>query len=92
MRPVGELDIATGPVLERRMRELRDAGFRRLVLDLGGLSFMDSTGLALVVRWDLDARADGFDFALLPGTPGVQRLFELTGLAGRLPWASGGRG
>jgi anti-sigma B factor antagonist len=86
VRPIGELDLATGPVLEARLRDLREAGFRRLVLDLGGLSFMDSTGIALVVRWDLDSRADGFDFALRPGGPLIQRLFDITGLAGDLPF------
>jgi anti-sigma B factor antagonist len=92
VRPVGELDLATVPVLEAEMRELQQAGFRRLVLDLGGLSFMDSTGLAMVVRWDLDARSDGFTFALLPGRPHVQRLFDLTGLTGRLPFGDGRAG
>jgi hypothetical protein len=33
VRPVGELDMDTAPVLDAQMRELRDSGFRRLVLD-----------------------------------------------------------
>jgi anti-sigma B factor antagonist len=78
--------VATAPVVEARLRELREAGHKRVVLDLGGLSFMDSSGVSLAVRWARDASADGFDFALLPGMPNVQRVFELTGLADRLPF------
>jgi anti-sigma B factor antagonist len=84
--------MATAPALEAHLDELRAAGFRQLVLDLSGLSFMDSTGIALVVRWHLDACSDGFDFSLRPGLPPVQRLFELTGLAERLAFrAAAGR-
>jgi anti-anti-sigma factor len=47
VRPIGSLDIATVPVLEQQLQEFRQAGVRRLIVDLGGLSFMDSTGLRL---------------------------------------------
>jgi STAS domain len=44
VRPIGSLDLATVAVLEQQLKELREAGFRRLIVDLGGLLFMDSTG------------------------------------------------
>jgi hypothetical protein len=44
------------------------------------------------VRWHVDASSDGFDFSLLPGRPAVQRLFELTGLVGRLPFGGAADG
>jgi anti-sigma B factor antagonist len=84
VRPVGTLDMATAEVLEEQLRELRSAGFRRMVVDLGGLDFMDSTGLRLVLRWDAAARADGFNVAFVPGSPAVQRVFEVTGTADRV--------
>jgi anti-anti-sigma factor len=49
VRPVGELDMATVPVLEAQIRELRGAGFRSVVLDLRKLEFMDATGLSLIL-------------------------------------------
>jgi anti-sigma B factor antagonist len=84
VRPVGSLDIATVPVLEQQLQELRDAGFRRLILDLGRLSFMDSTGLRLALSWAAAARQDGFEIDFMPGQPMVQRLFELTGTTDRV--------
>ena len=50
------------------------------MLDLRGLTFMDSTGLRLVIRWHTAARDDGFRFAVVPGTEVVQRVFRLTGM------------
>jgi anti-sigma B factor antagonist len=86
VRPVGELDALTAPTLEAQINELREAGFRRVVLDLRGLSFMDSTGLHLIFRCDEEARQDGFAFELISGTRAVQRVFEVAGFAERLPF------
>ena len=86
VRPVGTLDLSTVDVLEDQIIELRGAGFRRLVLDLGELTFMDSTGLRLVLRWDAEARQDGFELGLIAGPPPVQRVFELTGTLDHLPF------
>jgi anti-anti-sigma factor len=86
VRPVGALDLATESVLEDQLIELTQAGFRRLVLDLEELSFMDSTGLRLVLRWDAEARKDGFELELIAGPPPVQRVFELTGTINHLPF------
>ena len=83
---LGSLDLIAAPVLEAQLRELRDAGFRRLIVDLSGLRFMDSTGLRLLLTWDADSRRDGFAIEIVPGPPAVQRVFELTGTSGRLPF------
>jgi anti-sigma B factor antagonist len=84
VRVSGALDIATVPILEAELRELRQAGFRRLVLDLSGLGFMDAAGLRCILERDAEARQDGFSVALIAGPRAVQRVFELTGTAARL--------
>lgn len=84
--PLGALDIATVPILDAQLRELRDSGFRRLVVDLRRLAFIDSTGLRLLLAYDADARQDGFAFTLIPGSPKVQRVFELTKTLDVLPF------
>jgi anti-anti-sigma factor len=84
--PVGELDIATVHELERAIRELLDAGFRRLVIDLRELDFIGSTGLRLILTLDAASRQDGIDFALIPGPHPVQRVFEISGVLERLPF------
>ena len=75
--PHGELDLASAPEMERRLRELRESGFDHVVLDLRELRFMDSTGLRLVMREGIAARTDGREFALIAGPPSVQRIFEV---------------
>jgi anti-sigma B factor antagonist len=75
--PTGELDMSTVPELERTLLEACRSG-RRLIVDLRGLEFMDSTGLTLLTRWSLAAERDGFSFALVPGNERIQRLFEIT--------------
>ena len=84
--PSGPLDMATAPLLEARLAELRDAGHRRLIVDLRRLDFIDSTGLRLLLARDAEARQDGFRFALIAGPPRVQRLFELTRTLEALPF------
>jgi anti-sigma B factor antagonist len=86
--PVGELDLATVQRVEASLREVCDAGFRQVILDLSGLTFMDSSGLTLVLEWDALGRQDGFDFVVVPGPPCVQRLFDLCGVVDRLPFRS----
>ncbi len=80
VRPGGELDMATAPELEACFRDAHEAGFRRLVVDLRGLDFMDSTGLTLLTRWTLGADRDGYEFAVIQGDDRIRRLFDLTGL------------
>jgi anti-sigma B factor antagonist len=79
IRPQGELDMRTAPELDEQIQAARELA-RCVVLDLRGLSFMDSTGISLVTRWNLEARRDGFAFALIQGDERVRRLFELTAL------------
>ena len=84
VRPIGEIDMATVPVVEAHLSELKAAGFQQLLLDLRAVSFLDSTGLRMILEWDAQSRADGFAFSLVAGPPNVQRLFDLTATTGRL--------
>lgn len=86
VRPRGELDMATVGAVEQELQHLRRSGFDALVLDLGGLTFMDSTGLHLVMRWSTEAARDGFSFEIEPGSPAVQRVFALAEMTNGLPF------
>jgi anti-anti-sigma factor len=79
----GELDLESAPELDRRLRELAGEIPGRLLIDLSGLEFMDSSGLAVMVRAQRSARENGRHLALRPGPTQVQRLFELTGMLER---------
>jgi anti-sigma B factor antagonist len=87
VRPTGELDLDTASQLDAELGGQRAAGASRIVLDMRELTFMDSTGLRLVIRWDNDARAEGFEFAIVPGPEVVQRVFRLTGMDDVIPIA-----
>lgn len=84
VRPVGELDLDTEPQLEESIAAMRELGAPRLVLDLRELTFMDSTGLRLVIRWDTRSREQGFEFAIVRGPDVVQRVVRLTGMEEQL--------
>jgi anti-sigma B factor antagonist len=85
LRPTGELDIATAERMERALLDGRERG-DRVVLDLAELEFIDSTGLRAVVRAAEAARRDGWELRLRPGSPAVQRVFEIAGIFGALPF------
>ncbi len=77
--PVGELDLASRGRLLEQLEYLQDAGFQRVTLDLRQLEFIDCSGLHVILDADARARAEGADFGVIPGSPAVRRLFELTG-------------
>lgn len=87
VHPKGELDLATVPQVDRQVEELVAAGFKRIVLDLSGLSFVDSTGLRLFVKWSQAAAADGLAFSFLPGNSTVERVLDVSGLRDALDFA-----
>jgi anti-sigma B factor antagonist len=85
LRPAGELDIATAPQLERALAERLVPG-ERILLDLGDLQFIDSTGLRVIVRAAETARTRGCELRLRHGPPAVRRVFELSGVGDALPF------
>jgi anti-sigma B factor antagonist len=86
--PVGELDLATVPLVEEQLAELWSVGFTRLVLDLRAVSFLDSTGVRMLLSWHVRDKTDGVAFGVIPGPPGVQRVLEICGVADWLEYTS----
>jgi anti-sigma B factor antagonist len=76
----GELDVSTVPAFNKRMSELRHQGFHSMVLDLSGVSFMDSTGLSAILVSEMHARMRGQRFKVIEGPRHVNELFRLTGV------------
>jgi anti-anti-sigma factor len=83
--PSGELDIATVSVLEPVMLAAEATDADTIVLDLSGLTFIDSTGLRLVL--DANDRCGGEvdRLRVIAGSPAVERLLDVVGLRDRLP-------
>jgi anti-anti-sigma factor len=55
-------------------------------LDLRGVEFMDTSGLRYVLELVDRSERDGFGVTIVPGPAAVQRVFEVSGLAPRLPF------
>jgi anti-sigma B factor antagonist len=79
----GELDVATAPALRERLREATDAGVRRIVLDLCGVTFIDSLTLAAIVGARTRLGDEG-SMAIATCHHYVLLIFEAGGLDGLL--------
>jgi anti-sigma B factor antagonist len=89
VRPVGEIDMATVGSVRHKIAECVAEGCERVLLDLQGVTFMDSSGVHLVVDADTAARAAGWELLIIEGPWQVQRVFEITGLRDRLTFVDG---
>ena len=85
IRLAGEFDLGCEKRFRAELESALDNHVGTFVLDLRGLTFIDSTGLGMLVQIDALARSDGFDFTVLCGDGQVRRVFEQTGLDGVLP-------
>jgi anti-sigma B factor antagonist len=72
----GDVDIAGGPILEAAL--LQRGNDDRLVIDLAGVSFMDSSGLRNLLAASRRAKQRGSDLVLRNVGPVVWRLLEIT--------------
>ncbi len=80
----GELDLSTIEKVEEELTRAEDDGHRLIVLDLSGLTFLDSTGLRTIVTADQRARRGGRRVVILKGPATVHRVFTITRLDERL--------
>ena len=75
----GECDLHTGRQLRDVLTSEVSRGVRRLILDLSGLSFMDSTGMQVLLSVRAVLTVRGGVLALVCPQPVVARILELTG-------------
>jgi anti-sigma B factor antagonist len=64
----------------RKIRQLIDAGYRRLILDLGEITYIDSVGLSILVASFASVRKQGGDLKLLRLPQDVHQLLQITRL------------
>jgi anti-anti-sigma factor len=81
----GDLDMSATFQLEPVLDRVIDSGPRELVLDLGGVDFVDSSGLGLLIATHERARDAGVEMAIASAGPEVQRVLRIAGLEGVLP-------
>lgn len=81
----GDIDIHTAPQLRDRLAELQDAGSTRVVVDLAGVNFLDSSALGALVAAHRDLTADGGTLRLAAARPHVLKIFQITRLTEVIP-------
>jgi anti-sigma B factor antagonist len=81
--PHGEVDLSVAPELQQQIDRFLTNG-RTVLLDLSELSFIDSSGLKVVVNAWHASRSNGATLRLRRGNAQIMRVFELTGLLDRL--------
>lgn len=80
----GELDLATAPLLDGEVRQV-EATAASLVIDLSGVTFMDSSGLRLLVDAHQRSQENGNRLQIIEGSEPVRRVLRLSGLDQQLP-------
>ena len=76
----GEVDLSTAPTLRSRIEGIVDGGGRRLVVDLADVSFMDSSGLSVLVSGFKGMREAGGEMAVVCSNVAIAKIFSITGL------------
>jgi len=76
----GEVDIYTAPRLKERLIELLDAGVTGVVVDLAGVTFIDSTALGVLIGGVRRLHEADGRMALVVATRPVARVLDITGL------------
>jgi anti-sigma B factor antagonist len=77
----GDLDLAAVPQLREEAAGRISSGTGALCLDLGGVTFLDSSGLGVLVELRTRARSNGVGFELQNVPSGPARIITIAGLA-----------
>lgn len=76
----GEVDIQTSTILDEHVQRALDEGASFLVVDLGDVTFLDSTGLSVLIAGLKRCQSAGGAMRVSSARPNVRRVFEVTGL------------
>lgn len=82
--PIGEIDMASANTFETVAEQVVLSSPDRIELDLGGVEFIDSSGLRSIVVLRNRARLENIDLVATGLSPAAQRILELTGLIDEL--------
>ncbi len=86
----GEWDLAQQEATRHAVRAALTRQPARVVLDLSRVSFIDSSGIHVVIDLVKRAARLKIELEIVPGTPAVQRIFEICHLTARLPFSNRG--
>jgi anti-sigma B factor antagonist len=76
----GEADVYTSPRIKQEIVDLLNNGTHKIVVDLSGVEYLDSTGLGVLIGGLKRARERDGDLKLVCDNSRILRIFEITGL------------
>ena len=76
----GEIDLDTVGILRAKLEELKDGGTSQLILDFTSTRYVNSSALAVLVKYAETFREQGGGIALACVSPRVKLVFEMLGL------------
>lgn len=85
--PGGELDLESAKALDDELARVERTDAAQIVVDLSGLKLIDSVGIGVLIHAAARSRAHD-RLRILRGADNIQRPFELSGLASRLPFVT----
>lgn len=80
LSPKGDVDMARSPIMRKAIAEALKAGSAKVVLDLSGVPYMDSSGLATLVEALQNSRKSQITLFLCALTPRVRSILEIARL------------
>ncbi len=84
--PRGELDLATGSVLERELLRVEDTAAEVIEVDLSGVTFIDCAAIRVLTNAHARVNRNCLRLRFKPGPPAVQRVLALVGADKTLPF------
>ena len=80
VRPVGDIDLSRSPVLREAIKRVLAKKPARLIVDLAGVEYMDSSGVATLVEAMQLTKRGGNDLVICSLTDRVRSIFEIARL------------
>jgi anti-sigma B factor antagonist len=85
----GEFDLVSANAVREALTLVVSEQSRRVIVDLGDVTFMDSSGVHVILEAYTVSRSAGSTLTIRPGPRNVQRVFELTNLTVYFPFEIG---
>jgi anti-anti-sigma factor len=81
LRLYGEFDLACRERFDAELALIGENGIRELVIDLAGLTFLDSSGIRILLDTKRFAARDGLELSVIPPPSGqVRKVLDMTGV------------
>jgi len=77
---VGEIDVYTAPKFKQAVNEMLDAGQKHLLINMAGVTYMDSSGFGALLSATKRLKPEGGTVNLVSCSPAIDRILRITRL------------